>query len=117
LRVSPGREVLLTEVQAGSASVCSVKWYTRAPFAGVTVKAKAYIAIPLGPTSSWRLLRSPDELDEGFVIVGSLEIGRSGPVALVSEFRGRIPRQVRRALCADCPLRASSSSPPGGSEP
>jgi hypothetical protein len=41
---------------------------------------RALIAVPLPPPSTWRLLREPDELPEGYHIVGSLQVGRTDRV-------------------------------------
>jgi hypothetical protein len=47
------------------------------------MRARAFIAIPLPEPATWKLLRDPGELADGFTIVGSLEVGRSDPPALV----------------------------------
>jgi hypothetical protein len=39
--------------------------------------ARAHIAIPLPPTSTWRLLRHESELPDGYVVIGQLTVGRA----------------------------------------
>jgi hypothetical protein len=46
------------------------------------MKARAYIAVPLPPPATWRLLRDPRELPDGYTTIGSVEVGRDGPPAL-----------------------------------
>ena len=46
------------------------------------MKARAWIAAPLPPTSSWTLLRDASELPDGYAIFGSIQIGRGAAPAL-----------------------------------
>jgi hypothetical protein len=46
------------------------------------MRARAYIAIPLPEPATWKLLRDPAELADGFTIVGSLEVGQADAPAL-----------------------------------
>jgi hypothetical protein len=72
--------------------------------------ARAWIAAPLPPTSQWVLLKSPRDLPPGMGIFGSITVGRSDPPALEVETSAKSlvpPGGGPRALCPDCPLRAS----------
>ncbi len=72
------------------------------------MRARAFIAVPLPPPSTWRLLRTARDLPDGYTIIGSIEVGRADPPALSSpQTPAKQSAPTRpRALCAECPLRA-----------
>jgi len=65
------------------------------------MKARAWIAIPLPPTSTWRLLRSPDDLPADYTLLGSLAVGRADPPVLSLDASTRLlARRFAEALRA-----------------
>jgi hypothetical protein len=64
-----------------------------------------FIAVPIPPPLTWRLLVDPADVPDGYVIIGSFA-GRR---------RSSVPAQPLSSephtLCADCPLRAQPQLP------